>query len=80
MIIDHGGTVDKHIGDCVMAVWGLQGVREDDPSRAVEAALVMQNAADFISSESDGLIPPFRIRIGIHSGPVFISPVWLKDD
>ncbi len=80
VIIDHGGTVDKHIGDCVMAVWGLDGVREDDPSRAVEAALVMQNAADFISSESDGLIPPFRIRIGIHSGSVFISPVGLNDE
>lgn len=80
VIINHGGTVDKHIGDCVMAVWGLEGVREDDPVRAVEAALAMQNAADFISGESDGLIPAFQIRIGIHSGPAFISPVGLKNE
>ncbi len=80
VIIDCGGTVDKHIGDCVMAVWGLESVREDDPARAVEAALAMQNAADFISSESDGLVPPFQIRIGIHSGSVFISPVGLKNE
>jgi len=77
VIIGNGGTIDKHIGDCVMAVWGLSGVREDDPLRAVQAALCMQNAAGGISSGSDGLIPPFRIRVGVHSGPVFVSHVGL---
>jgi class 3 adenylate cyclase/tetratricopeptide (TPR) repeat protein len=76
-IVSHGGTVDKHIGDAVLAVWGLEGVREDDPFRAVEAALAMQDATGFISSESHGLIPPFKIRIGIHTGSVFVSPVGL---
>lgn len=80
IVIAHGGTVDKHIGDCVMAVWGLEGVREDDPVRSVEAALAMQTAAVGISRDSDGLIPPFKIRIGIHSGPAFISPVGLKKE
>jgi len=77
VIVSHGGTVDKHIGDAVLAVWGLEGVREDDSFRAVEAALAMQDAAGLISSESNGLIPPFRIRIGIHTGSVFVSPVGL---
>ncbi|MCD6588105.1 MAG: AAA family ATPase [Candidatus Fermentibacteraceae bacterium] len=80
VIISHGGTVDKHIGDAVLAVWGLEGVREDDSFRAVEAALAMQDAAGFISSESHGLIPPFKIRIGIHTGPVFVSPVGLAGE
>lgn len=75
IIMSYGGTVDKHIGDCVMAVWGASGVREDDPVRAVEAALSMQDAASSISSGSRGLIPKFEIRIGLHSGPVFISSV-----
>ncbi len=80
IIISCGGTVDKHIGDCVMAVWGASGVREDDPVRAVEAALAMQEAASSISDGSRGLIPKFEIRIGVHSGPVFISSVGLGDE
>ena len=80
IIISCGGTVDKHIGDCVMAVWGASGVKEDDPVRAVEAALSMQEAASSISSGSRGLIPKFEIRIGLHSGPVFISSVGLGDE
>ncbi len=75
IIISRGGTVDKHIGDCVMAVWGTRGVREDDAVRAVDAALAMQETAPAISGGSGGLIPPFRIRIGIHTGPVFLSDV-----
>lgn len=75
IIMSRGGTVDKHIGDCVMAVWGTRGVREDDPVRAVDAALAMQETAPLISGGSRGLIPPFRIRIGIHTGPVFLSDV-----
>lgn len=80
IIISFGGTVDKHIGDCVMAVWGIQGVREDDPVRAVNAALSMQEASSAISGDSRGLIPPFRIRIGVHTGPVFMSRVGLGNE
>jgi class 3 adenylate cyclase/tetratricopeptide (TPR) repeat protein len=77
IIVSRGGTVDKHIGDCVMAVWGASGVREDDPARAVDAALAMRDATHGISTGSMGLIPPFSIRIGIHTGPAFISRVGL---
>jgi class 3 adenylate cyclase/tetratricopeptide (TPR) repeat protein len=56
----HGGTVEKFIGDAVMAVFGVPHVHEDDALRAVLAAVEMHAAVE----------PPLRIRIGINTGPV----------
>ncbi len=77
IIIDSEGRVDKHIGDCVMALWGTDKVKETDALMAVRAALAMQKAAKKISNDSGGLIPPFDIRIGVHTGHLFVSPVGL---
>src|ERR1700752_353321 len=41
-ILDHGGRIDKHIGDAVMALYGTPTAREDDPERAIRAALQIQ--------------------------------------
>src|SRR5262245_47981937 len=41
-ITTYGGTIDKHIGDAVMAVWGVTAAHEGDPERAIRAALAMQ--------------------------------------
>jgi hypothetical protein len=38
-ITSHGGVIDKHIGDAVMALWGVRAAREDDPACAIHAAL-----------------------------------------
>jgi class 3 adenylate cyclase len=61
-----GGSVDKHIGDAVMAVFGAPIAHSDDPERAIRAALDMHRAA----SELD---PPVSIHIGIASGQVVAS-------
>ena len=45
VIAEHGGTVDRHVGDQFVALWGAREVREDDPERAVRAALAVQEAA-----------------------------------
>src|SRR6185503_9855829 len=41
-IHDHGGRIDKHIGDAVMALFGTPTAREDDPQRSIQAAMQIQ--------------------------------------
>jgi class 3 adenylate cyclase/tetratricopeptide (TPR) repeat protein len=67
----HGGTVEKFVGDAVMAVFGLPRAHEDDALRAVRAALEMQNAVGRLNASLDGRdVPELRIRIGINTGEV----------
>ena len=63
----HGGTVEKFIGDAVMAVFGVPQVHEDDALRAVRAAVEMRGAIATLNAE---LGRELRIRVGINSGEV----------
>lgn len=72
IIRSNGGSIDKHIGDEVAAVWGAEGSREDDPERAVRCALEIQSAlAGFSSAEGRSI----GMRIGINTGPVLLGEV-----
>jgi class 3 adenylate cyclase/predicted ATPase len=68
-----GGTVDKFIGDNVMAVFGAPVAHEDDPERAVRAGLAMQAAMAEINERIDGV--EFALRVGINSGEVLAGQV-----
>ena len=71
-----GGTIDKFIGDNVMGVFGAPVTHEDDPERAVRAALAMQAAmedANRQSKEQHGV--GFSLRVGINSGEVMAGAV-----
>ncbi|MBD3278160.1 MAG: AAA family ATPase, partial [Candidatus Aegiribacteria sp.] len=80
IIIQHGGVIDKHIGDAVMALWGTERVMENDTENAVRAALEMQAFSENFSDESSDDLPNFRMRVAVHSGPVFLSNIGVKSE
>ncbi len=67
----YGGTVEKFIGDAVMAVWGVPVAHEDDAERAVRAGLELVSAIAVLGSElgADDL----AIRVGIVTGEVAVT-------
>ncbi|OKJ02938.1 adenylate/guanylate cyclase domain-containing protein [Kitasatospora sp. CB01950] len=70
-IEEHGGTVEKFVGDAVMAVFGVPSVHEDDARRAVAAALGMRAALRALNAELDAeLGPRLQVRIGVNTGRV----------
>jgi class 3 adenylate cyclase/tetratricopeptide (TPR) repeat protein len=67
----YGGTIEKFIGDAVMAVWGAPVAREDDAQRAVRAALELVAAVKGLSSRLS--IPELRVRIGVLTGEASVE-------
>ncbi len=71
-IFELGGTVDKFIGDAIMAVFGTPIQRGDDAARAVNCALKILDAARVWSADRERLgKAPVEIGIGVHFGEVF---------
>jgi len=66
----HGGTVEKFIGDAVMALFGAPVAHEDDPERAVRAALAIRDA---IQGEGDESGLEFQLRIAVNTGEALIA-------
>jgi class 3 adenylate cyclase/predicted ATPase len=75
-VVRYGGTVDKYIGDNVMAVFGAPVAHEDDPERAVRAGLAMQAAMEEINKDIEAATGSiFSLRVGINSGEVLAGQV-----
>ena len=70
VITELGGRIDKHMGDAVMGVWGVEATREDDPERAVRAALLLQEAVADFRAESGHDV---RLRVGVNTGPALLG-------
>ncbi len=67
----HGGTVEKFIGDAIMAVFGVPRLHEDDGVRAVRAAVDMRDALAELNRElQDELGVSIEVRTGINTGEV----------
>ena len=78
IVFRHGGTLDKYIGDGLMATFGTPRARPDDASRALDAALEMAAAVRAHAQEPRASRPgpaPVRLGIGLHYGPVVLGDV-----
>jgi class 3 adenylate cyclase/tetratricopeptide (TPR) repeat protein len=75
VIIDHGGRVDKHIGDAVMALFGAPVAREDDPERAVAAALEMQGTIREEIERRGAEVASLQMRVGVNTGLAMLGNV-----
>ncbi len=70
----HGGTLDKYIGDAVMAFWGAPVAFPDHASRAVASALLMQKSAARLNQEFQARgWPALQIGIGLNSGLMHVG-------
>jgi len=69
IIFEYGGTLDKYIGDAIMALFGAPFAHEDDAVRAVRAALKMQRLLKDRLAD-DSMMSRLAIRIGINTGIV----------
>jgi class 3 adenylate cyclase len=73
---DYEGTVNEMTGDGIMALFGAPIALEDAPERAIRSAMAihrdMARFSDSIKEKMVG-IPPLKMRIGIHTGPVVVG-------
>ena len=85
-ILAEGGTIDKYIGDCVMAFWNAPLPSPEHPLRAVRAAMRMLDAVQGVNAElrqeQGTAAPAFAIGIGINTGDCVVGNVgsrWRYD-
>lgn len=75
-IEEEGGTVDKFIGDSIMAFWGAPDEQEDHAARALRAAHAIARA---IHGDNRRRVEagqaPIRVRMGLHSGPAVVGNI-----
>lgn len=69
IVESHGGVVEKYIGDAVVAVFGVPAVHEDDPERAVRAALRITEAAANLPAPAG---QPVLVRAGVSTGETLV--------
>ena len=76
IIFEHGGTLDKFVGDSVMALWGAPIAHPGDPDRALRAAVAMQHGVRRLNERwvSAGR-PEIGVGIGINYGEVFAGNI-----
>jgi len=74
VVLRHGGTIDKFVGDAVVAFWGAPIARPDDAERAARAALAMYEAGEEFRREPGEGVPPIGCtRVGLHRGEAVVG-------
>jgi len=73
-ILDHGGTIDKYMGDCIMAFWNAPTDQANHRQLAIESAHAMNNAlSEFNQNLEESLDFKLEIGIGINSGECIVG-------
>lgn len=77
VVLDHGGVLDKFVGDAVVAFWGAPIAKDDDGTRAARAGYALWQAGEAFRAEvarSDPSLPPIgRTRVGLHYGEAVVG-------
>ena len=74
VVLEHGGTLDKFVGDAVVAFWGAPIAYPDDGERAVKAAYAMYLAGEeFRKAAPEGVPKIGRTRVGVHYGDAVVG-------
>lgn len=74
IVLRHGGTIDKFIGDAIMAIFNAPIEQPDHAAAAVRAALELDDYAERFREECNSRDVPIGVtRIGIHSGPAVVG-------
>ncbi|MBI4726803.1 hypothetical protein HY768_06215 [candidate division TA06 bacterium] len=79
IVYKYEGTIDKFIGDCIMAIFGVPVVHENDAERAVRTALDMRKSLEqfnqSLERDKKKAIPDLSLHIGINSGAVIVGNI-----
>jgi len=73
VVFRHGGTLDKFIGDCIMAFWGAPLAYPDHARRAVACALEMERTLEAFRAELGEAGVAFDVGIGVHTGTAVVG-------
>lgn len=74
VVLDHGGTIDKFVGDAVVAFWGAPIARPGDGANAARAAYAMWQAGEAFRKSLPADVPPVgRTRVGLHFGAAVVG-------
>jgi adenylate cyclase len=76
----HGGTIDKFIGDAIMAIWNAPQFDEDHVANACRALLACSRACDALNAaNTDSKLFPMTTRFGLHCGEAMVGNVGSND-
>ena len=74
VVLDHGGVIDKFVGDAVVAFWGAPIAQPDDGERAARAGYALWQAGEEFRAGVDPALPPVgRTRVGMHFGEAVVG-------
>ncbi len=76
VILEHGGHIDKFIGDGILAVWGVPDAKDGDTDRAIACCLAMRTALQRLNTKfSEQGVQEFHIGMGLNFGPVIAGNI-----